>query len=325
MFEANNYFKMKNDARILINKKKWRKQASNFSTSIGRSDSVTSRSAIDARKIINLKRSKDISRKQYNRGLHTKSSSDVPGIKKTFASNKEPNKQVELSSDGNIWITAQSKGSSLASRSLQRNTAFAASSSTKQIQWTPADVDMDNIEQIGVNDLLDMESLPPAVVSSNIQHRNRMAYGSRKTLAEEVLDMQNTMIADQVANVSAGQSGQVFVTNLGPSVSKHDIMELFGDVGLIKSAEMPSIGTAIIEFYDITDASQACEIYHNRLLDGQPMKCYIQPNVYPQRLSISDRLGGRIQSSSVPLSSSFSSNPRSRYNPNDVRFTVKLT
>ncbi|GFR18566.1 RRM domain-containing protein, partial [Trichonephila clavata] len=85
------------------------------------------------------------------------------------------------------------------------------------------------------------------------------------------------------------------------------------------------IGTAVIEFYDVNDAAQACEIYHNRLLDGQPMKCYIQSNAYSHRVSVSERLGERIQSSSVPLSSSFSSNPRSRYNPRDVRFTVKLT
>ncbi|GFQ71421.1 RRM domain-containing protein [Trichonephila clavata] len=283
---TDNYFKMKNDARILINKKKWRKQTS---TSIGRSDYASSRSGIDARKIINLKRSRVTPRKQYIRELRTSHSSVIPIIKKTFAPNKEPNKKVKLSSDGNIWITAQSKGSSMAPGSLQRNKILPSSSATKQIQWIPADVNMDNVEHIAVNDVLDMESLPSATVSSNVRPRNQATYVSRRTLAEKVLDMQNTMVADQVANASANQSGQVLVTNLGPSVSKQDIMELFGDVGVIKNAAMPQIGTAVIEFYDVNDAAQACEIYHNRLLDGQPMKCYIQSNAYSHRVSVSER------------------------------------
>ncbi|GFS29014.1 RRM domain-containing protein [Nephila pilipes] len=316
--------KMKNDARILINKKKWKKQVPSFPESTGRSGNNASRSAVDARKIINLKRSKVTSRKQYIRESHKMRSSVVPLIKKTFSSNKVPNKQVELSSDGNIWITARSKGSSTTSESLQRNKKFASSSSIGQIQWIPADIDMDNVEHIGVNDVIDMESLPSAVVASNIQPQNRMTLGSRRSLAEEILSMKNTMVADQVASVSAGQSGRVFVTNLCPSVSKQDIMELFGDVGLVINAEMPQIGTAIIEFHDIADASRACEIYHNRLLDGQPMKCHIQSNASPSRVSISQRLGGRVQGSSVHLPLSLSSNPRSRYNPRDVRFTVKL-
>ncbi|CAL1271271.1 unnamed protein product [Larinioides sclopetarius] len=293
---------MKNDARILINKRKWRKQVSGGIPDTSRGGNA-SRGTFDARKILNLKRSAKIRpKKELARGSNKMSASAIPFVKKSFSSVKEPKKHVKLSQDGNIIITAQSKDNAM---------------------WTPADIDMDNIEHVGIDDLLDMESLPPAVVSPN-QSQSRLPYVPRsRTLAEEVLSMQNTMVADQVANASTSQTARVYVTNLCSSVSKQDIMELFGDVGLIKSADMPQIGTAVIEFFDLADATRACETYHNRLLDGQPMRCFLQPNTASQRVSVSQRLGGRVLGTSPAQLPS--SNPRFRYNPCDVRFTVKLT
>ncbi|XP_055937061.1 polymerase delta-interacting protein 3-like [Argiope bruennichi] len=307
---------MKNDARILINKKRWRNQI----TDTGRGGKVISRGTFDARKILNLKRSANIRpKKELIRGSNKMSASAIPFVKKSFSSIQEPKKHVELSRDGNIIITAKSKDNATGSKFSQRN---FQPTKKQPMQWAPADIDMDNVEHIGIDDVLDMESLPPAFVSPNLT-QNRIPIVSRgRTLAEEVLSMQNTMVADQVANASTPQSARVYVTNLCSSVSKQDVMELFGDVGVVKSADMPQIGTAIIEFYDLADATRACETYHNRLLDGQPMRCYLQPNASSQRVSVSQRLGGRVPGASpVHLPSS---NPRSRYNPRDVRFTVKL-
>lgn len=45
--------------------------------------------------------------------------------------------------------------------------------------------------------------------------------------------------------------------------------ELFGDVGPIRSIQMVKPGTAAIDFYDENDAEKACDLYHNRLLDGK--------------------------------------------------------
>ncbi|GBM92315.1 hypothetical protein AVEN_72345-1 [Araneus ventricosus] len=310
---------MKNDARILINKRKWRKQVSGGISDTSRGGNI-SRGTFDARKILNLKRSAKIRpKKELIRGSNKMSASVIPFVKKSFSSVKEPKKHVELSRDGNIIITAQSKDNAMVSKSSQRNFQPVKK---QPIQWTPADIDTDNIEHIGVDDLLDMESLPPAVVSPN-QSQSRLPFVPRgRTLAEEVLSMQNTMVADQVANASTSQSARVYVTNLCSSVSKQDIMELFGDVGVVKSADMPQVGTAVVEFYDLPDATRACETYHNRLLDGQAMRCFLQPNTASQRVSVSQRLGGRVLGTSpVQLPSS---NPRFRYNPRDVRFTVKL-
>ncbi|CAL1271270.1 unnamed protein product [Larinioides sclopetarius] len=311
---------MKNDARILINKRKWRKQVSGGIPDTSRGGNA-SRGTFDARKILNLKRSAKIRpKKELARGSNKMSASAIPFVKKSFSSVKEPKKHVKLSQDGNIIITAQSKDNAMVPKSSQRNFQPVKK---QPMQWTPADIDMDNIEHVGIDDLLDMESLPPAVVSPN-QSQSRLPYVPRsRTLAEEVLSMQNTMVADQVANASTSQTARVYVTNLCSSVSKQDIMELFGDVGLIKSADMPQIGTAVIEFFDLADATRACETYHNRLLDGQPMRCFLQPNTASQRVSVSQRLGGRVLGTSPAQLPS--SNPRFRYNPCDVRFTVKLT
>ncbi|GIX69704.1 RRM domain-containing protein [Caerostris darwini] len=311
---------MKSDARILLNKKKLKNKASNLTTVPRRGGRQPSRSAIDARKILNLKRTaKVFPKKGLVRRPHQLNTSIVPYVKRSLLPNRAPNKHVELSSDGNIWITAPSKKKPMVTNSSN----FASRAPKQQLKWTPADIDMDNIEYLGIDDVLDMESLPTETVSIR-QSRNQLPLASSSSLAEEILNMQNTMVADTVANTPAYQNGRVYVTNLCPSVSQKDIIELFGDVGVIKSVEMPEIGKAIIEFYNILDASQACEIYHNRLLDGQPMKCYMQPNSSPQRLSISQRLGGRIQSSVVRPSPSVSSNSMTRYNPRNVRFTVKL-
>ena len=63
------------------------------------------------------------------------------------------------------------------------------------------------------------------------------------------------------------------VTNLQNSVTKDDIVELFGDVGALKRAKVASPGSAEVVFVNRSDAQKAVEIYHNRQLDGKAMKC----------------------------------------------------
>ena len=65
------------------------------------------------------------------------------------------------------------------------------------------------------------------------------------------------------------------VTNLQSSVTKDDIVELFGDVGALKRAKVSTPGTAEVVFVNRSDAQKAVEIYHNRQLDGKAMKCQI--------------------------------------------------
>ena len=50
-------------------------------------------------------------------------------------------------------------------------------------------------------------------------------------------------------------------------------MELFGDVGALRKAKVATPGQAEVTFVNHEDAEKAVEIYHNRQLDGKPMKC----------------------------------------------------
>lgn len=68
-------------------------------------------------------------------------------------------------------------------------------------------------------------------------------------------------------------STKVTITNLHPSVSRQDIEELFGVVGVLKSCKIVHPGTAEVVYTIKEDAITAFARYHNRNLDGQPMHC----------------------------------------------------
>jgi len=78
-----------------------------------------------------------------------------------------------------------------------------------------------------------------------------------------------------VQGVSPLQGTKVVIQNLQSSVTQEDIEELFGDIGALKKAKMINPGHAEVVFVNRTDAKKAVEIYHNRQLDGKPMKCQI--------------------------------------------------
>jgi len=77
------------------------------------------------------------------------------------------------------------------------------------------------------------------------------------------------------AFVSPLQGAKIQVANLNDSVSQEDISELFGDVGSLKRAKLVAQGVAEVVFFNMADAVKAVEIYHNRQLDGKPMKCVV--------------------------------------------------
>jgi len=80
--------------------------------------------------------------------------------------------------------------------------------------------------------------------------------------------------SEAMANTSPFAGTKVVVSNLQSSVSQEDLSELFGDVGTLRRVKMlPTPGSAEIVFMNKEDADRAIEVYHNRQLDGQPMKC----------------------------------------------------
>lgn len=68
---------------------------------------------------------------------------------------------------------------------------------------------------------------------------------------------------------------RIVVSNLHSSVSQSDIKELFEDIGELIDARLVRSGVAEVIFEKLKDAENAVETYHNRQLDGQPMKCLL--------------------------------------------------
>jgi len=99
---------------------------------------------------------------------------------------------------------------------------------------------------------------------------------------------------------------RIVVSNLQASVTEDDIKELFEDIGQLLSAKLVRSGVAEVIYKNLKDAQKAVDTYHNRQLDGQPMKCLLvnkrplnQPTGLP--LPKSEGLLG-IRSSSVDSS-----------------------
>ncbi|GAB0095387.1 uncharacterized protein DMENIID0001_107680 [Sergentomyia squamirostris] len=71
---------------------------------------------------------------------------------------------------------------------------------------------------------------------------------------------------------------RIVVSNLHHSVTENDIVELFEDIGQLMEARLVRPGVAEVVFKGLKDAEQAVDTYHNRQLDGLPMKCLLVNN-----------------------------------------------
>ncbi|XP_076755312.1 uncharacterized protein LOC143426071 [Xylocopa sonorina] len=68
---------------------------------------------------------------------------------------------------------------------------------------------------------------------------------------------------------------RIVVSNLQANVTQEDIKELFEDVGELLVSRLVRPGTAEVIYKTLKDATKAVETYHNRQLDGHPMKCLL--------------------------------------------------
>ncbi|XP_060864473.1 uncharacterized protein LOC132940757 isoform X2 [Metopolophium dirhodum] len=66
---------------------------------------------------------------------------------------------------------------------------------------------------------------------------------------------------------------KIIISNLEPSVTCEDIRELFADIGDLLESKVIRPGVAEVIYNRRADAIQAVDVYHNRQLDGRPMKC----------------------------------------------------
>lgn len=85
------------------------------------------------------------------------------------------------------------------------------------------------------------------------------------------------------ASSSSSANGyRIVISNLHSSVSQSDIRELFEDIGELVDARLVRPGVSEVIFRTMKDAELAVDTYHNRQLDGQPMKCLL---VHPRAAS----------------------------------------
>lgn len=99
----------------------------------------------------------------------------------------------------------------------------------------------------------------------------------------------------QTANTASHNDFSILVTNLHGEVTKEDVVELFSDIGTVTGVQLVQPGTALVTYSNKEEASWACDIYHNRLLDGQPMQCTLLST------ASSTRPAGRITERLSPL------------------------
>lgn len=115
-----------------------------------------------------------------------------------------------------------------------------------------------------------LESYSKPAVSRQIPAASRLdSYAGSKRVDSAVAK------ADTSVGSSPLQGFKVMITNLQTSVTQEDVLELFGDIGALRRAKLIAPGHAEVTFVNRKDALKAVEIYHNRQLDGKPMKCIL--------------------------------------------------
>lgn len=110
----------------------------------------------------------------------------------------------------------------------------------------------------------------PIIENSSLSHqmRTRLERGPDTYESHGILAK-----ADSPPLTSGGY--RIVVSNLHCSVSQGDIKELFEDIGELLEARLVRPGVAEVIFGNLRDADTAVDTYHNRHLDGQPMKCLL--------------------------------------------------
>uniref|UniRef100_A0A182NVE4 RRM domain-containing protein n=1 Tax=Anopheles dirus TaxID=7168 RepID=A0A182NVE4_9DIPT len=73
---------------------------------------------------------------------------------------------------------------------------------------------------------------------------------------------------------------RIVVSNLHNKVTQQDIQELFVEIGKLIEARLVRPGVAEVIYETQSHAELAVDIYHNRILDGLPMKCLL---VHPRQ------------------------------------------
>ncbi|XP_026804123.1 uncharacterized protein LOC113547807 isoform X3 [Rhopalosiphum maidis] len=102
----------------------------------------------------------------------------------------------------------------------------------------------------------------------DLSDRNSRNRGLSETLRSR-LDSHQVALAKRSRPIGH----KIIISNLEPSVTCEDIRELFADIGDLLESKVIRPGVAEVIYNRRADAIQAVDVYHNRQLDGRPMKC----------------------------------------------------
>ncbi|XP_067013669.1 polymerase delta-interacting protein 3 [Anabrus simplex] len=117
-------------------------------------------------------------------------------------------------------------------------------------------------------------------------------------VAPRTMGILSAPTSSAAATPPAPTGHRIVVSNLQPSVTQEDIRELFEDIGPLVTSRLVRPGTAEVVYQLHKDAVQAVDVYHNRQLDGQPMKCMLV-NSRPPTIPVTGRgIGSGLRSSS---------------------------
>lgn len=168
--------------------------------------------------------------------------------------------------------------------------------STSRLQ-TSAYIDLDNVEDEEMP-LAPLPSVRPITVS--LQGTSRIT-NVHSRLDDSVPSESHGIFSTTKTKVVVPAGHRIVVSNLQPTVTQDDIKELFEDIGQLLTAKLVRPGVAEVIYKNLKDAQKAVDTYHNRQLDGQPMKCLLvnkRPLNYPtappvtkSELFLKDRIG----------------------------------
>ncbi|XP_050315344.1 polymerase delta-interacting protein 3-like [Anthonomus grandis grandis] len=119
----------------------------------------------------------------------------------------------------------------------------------------------------------EMPMMPPSRISLKGSTRTSNVHSRLDSSPADQLS--HGILAQPKTKVVVPAGHRIVVSNLQGSVTEEDIKELFEDIGQLLSAKLVRPGVAEVIYKNLKDAQKAVDTYHNRQLDGQPMKCLL--------------------------------------------------
>jgi len=156
---------------------------------------------------------------------------------------------------------------------------------------------------------LEIDSPPPPPVFSRQREPPRSLTQGRMGAVRMSQEMRARLDSPTRPSYVPPEGYRIVVSNLHATVTHEDIKELFEDIGPLLTSRLVRAGTAEVIYKQQKDAKKAVEAYHNRQLDGQPMKCLLVMS------RGSTPSSGALRSSNLPPPPKFPNSSKSQVVP----------